>query len=510
VLAPFEAVSRLALDTETAGDSLRLVQLSDGNSPPVILDAQKVDLKATLVSLLETKKLILQNACFDLRILQNAFNLKIPTKRVFDTYVASALLTNTSVTQEERRRRKRRDWSPNRLESIVRRILGVELDKTHQDSDWSVDLSLLENASMLAYAANDVRHLHALRLHLEGELETAGLLPVYELERDLILCITEMSLTGLPVDVAALKRLYAEALEISAKEEARLLKTLNCEINPRSRKAQLLPALQALGLTIDGAPLASTDKKFLRLIDQADHPAAVAVLDWSVANEEAKQLKTWLGLVDQEKGWVWPELNQFGTISHRFVYKRPNMQQVKKSALRSIITAPAGEIIVRADFKTLELIIAAVLYNETEILEQLRRGVDLHTLTASVLFHVCINSVTEEQREVGKVTNFSLLYGRSLEEYVRALRRADVEMTQEEMRRAYSDFDLAWPNWAAHRKTLGLMIGRRTHPRETRSLYGRRILLDESLSNRELRGALLNYRVQSTASDMLKMTMLYA
>jgi DNA polymerase-1 len=508
VLAPFQAAPSIALDTETTNDALRLVQLSDGQSPPVILEAQKIDLKAELVPLLKTKKLIVQNSRFDLHVLKSAFGVDIPAEHVFDTFVASALLTNVSVTQEERRRRKRRDWSPNRLESIVNRTLGVELDKSHQDSDWSIDLTLPENAPMLEYAANDVRYLHAVQLHLQGALETEGLLPVYELERDLIPCIIEMSEAGIPIDVDALKRLYAETLEITGKEESRLLKLLRREVNPRSRKKQLLPALQALGLTVDGVPIASTDKKVIPLIDQTDHPAMTAILDWSIANEEAKQLKSWLTLVDQEKDWVWPEINQFGTMTHRFVYKKPNMQQIKKSVLRSIITAPAEELIVRADFKTLELIIAAVLYSETAILEQLARGVDLHTLTASVLFHNRIEDVTKEQRSIGKVTNFSLLYGRSLEEYKRALRRGGVEMTETEMTQAYADFDLAWPNWATHRKTVTVLIGRRTHPKETRSLYGRRILLDASLSNRELRGALLNYAIQSTASDMLKMAIL--
>jgi DNA polymerase I-like protein with 3'-5' exonuclease and polymerase domains len=507
-LAPLREVKSLALDTETANDTLRLVQLSDGALPPVILDAQKVDLKTDLPPLLKSKELIVQNARFDLRILKDAFGLEIPTRQVFDTYVASALLTNTSVTQEERRRRKRRDWAPNRLESIARRTLGVELDKTHQDSDWSADFTAPENEPMLAYAANDVRHLHAIRLHLAGALEADGLLPVYELERDLIPCITEMSLTGLPVDVGALKTLYSGACAVAAMNERRLLESLKCTINPRSRKKQLLPALQALGLTVEGAPIASTDKKVLPLIDQADHPVVKAVLAWSIVNEEAKQLKTWLGLADQDKGWVWPEISQFGTMTHRFVYKKPNLQQVKKDIHRAMIIGPDGELIIRADFKTLELIIAAVRYGETTILEQLVRGVDLHRLTASTLFHVDLKDVSDKQRDIAKTTNFSLIYGRSLEEYIRALRRAAVDMTQEEMAQAYHDFDLAWPKWAAYRMSLGLMIAHRKHSRETRSLYGRRILLDESLSNRELRGALLNYRIQSTGSDMLKMTML--
>ena len=42
-------------------------------------------------------------------------------------------------------------------------------------------------------------------------------------------------------------------------------------------------------------------------------------------------------------GTSYPAIFQFGTITHRFTYKRPNFQQLKKSSLRSIVTAPKGK-----------------------------------------------------------------------------------------------------------------------------------------------------------------------
>ena len=74
---------------------------------------------------------------------------------------------------------------------------------------------------------------------------------------------------------------------------------------------------------------------------------------------------------------------------------------------------------------------------------------------------------------------------------------------------AYYAFDDLWVNLANYRERSARTIAMRQHKREIRSMYGRRILLDEALSLRELRGAFLNYPIQTTASDLLKMTMLF-
>jgi DNA polymerase I-like protein with 3'-5' exonuclease and polymerase domains len=452
ILASLNGASSIALDTETSNDKLRLLQLCDGTNPPVILDIPSEDIKAAVVEFLRGRELIIQSSKFDLRVLREALGIEISVARVFDTYIASALLTNTKVT-EELKKQRRRNWHPNSLESIAQRILGITLDKTFQKADWSVDLSLPENAPMLAYAVDDVRYLHAIRLHQEAELESQKLRPVYELERDLVPCVNAMSEAGLCLDIEEVRHRAAEALELTARREAMLLSLLKRKINVRSRKAQLLPALQELGITFKGEELTSTDKKILPLVDQKDHPVILAVLEWSSVNEEAKQLAQWPKWMDEEN-IVRPQLNQFGTVTGRFTYSEPNLQQVKKSALRSIITAPPGYLILRADFKTIEIILAAVRYGETAILEQVAAGADLHTVTAAVLFHCSLEDVTRAQREMAKTTNFSLLYGRSLESYITACRLAKITDSVEELERIYCDFDKAWPKWAATKRWL--------------------------------------------------------
>lgn len=80
---------------------------------------------------------------------------------------------------------------------------------------------------------------------------------------------------------------------------------------------------------------------------------------------------------------------------------------------RSAFVADPGHYLVAIDFKQIEYRIAAGLSHETRIIEGFARGVDYHTLTASVIFSVPPEKVTEKQRDIAKTFNFGLNYGQS-------------------------------------------------------------------------------------------------
>ena len=86
---------------------------------------------------------------------------------------------------------------------------------------------------MRRYAEDDVRYLHRARLELRVQLELAELLKVYELERDLVPCVALMNDNGVRVDPPALAALHQRALELTAREEARVLKILARPVHPK-------------------------------------------------------------------------------------------------------------------------------------------------------------------------------------------------------------------------------------------------------------------------------------
>jgi ribonuclease D len=153
----------VAVDTETLGlnihrDRLCLVQLSsgDGNAHLVQFDGKNVDaprLKALLTDASVLK--IFHYARFDVAVLEQ--NLGVVTGPVYCTKIASKLVR----TYTDR----------HGLKDLCAELVGVELSKQQQSSDWA---AATLSQQQLAYAASDVLYLHALKERLDAMLEREG------------------------------------------------------------------------------------------------------------------------------------------------------------------------------------------------------------------------------------------------------------------------------------------------------------------------------------------------
>ena len=161
--ADFNPGSSVAIDTETLGlkparDKLCLVQISsgDGNAVLVQMDRMKYDaphLKALLANPKVLK--IFHFARFDVAVLKQY--LDVDTAPLFCTKIASKLVR----TYTDR----------HGLKELVRELLGIDLNKLQQSSDWGAH-SLTD--AQKAYAAEDVVYLHELKQRLEQMLEREG------------------------------------------------------------------------------------------------------------------------------------------------------------------------------------------------------------------------------------------------------------------------------------------------------------------------------------------------
>jgi len=150
----------VAVDTETMGldvrrDRLCLVQLSRGDGSA---DVVKVGVGQTsapnLAALLADPKVLklFHYGRFDMGVLCHTF--AVMASPVYCTKIASKL----ARTYTDR----------HGLKDLVKELLGVEISKQQQSSDWGTG-ALSE--AQLAYAASDVLHLHALKERLDAMLE---------------------------------------------------------------------------------------------------------------------------------------------------------------------------------------------------------------------------------------------------------------------------------------------------------------------------------------------------
>lgn len=152
----------IAIDTETMGldpyrDRLCLVQLSEGDGRAVLLqfnnDYQAPELKRLLAD--ESVLKIFHFGRFDMAVLKHFFG--VMPRPVYCTKVASRL----ARTFTDR----------HGLKDLTRELLGIELSKQQQSSDWGAPELTTEQ---LNYAASDVLHLHALREKLDAMLQREG------------------------------------------------------------------------------------------------------------------------------------------------------------------------------------------------------------------------------------------------------------------------------------------------------------------------------------------------
>jgi len=179
----------VAVDTETMGliprrDRLCLVQLSAGDGDchlvrfaPGAYDAPR--LKALLAD--ETVTKLFHFARFDIAVL--AAYLGVVCRPLYCTKIASKLA--------------RTNLDRHGLKDLCRDLLGIELSKQQQLSDWGADT--LTDAQM-AYAAADVLHLHALRDRLDALLAREGRGALAASAFDFLPAVAEMDLKGWTVE----------------------------------------------------------------------------------------------------------------------------------------------------------------------------------------------------------------------------------------------------------------------------------------------------------------------
>lgn len=161
--ADYEAGAAIAIDTETLGlnplrDRLCVVQISRGDGSADVVQIlpggpEPVMLKRILSDPAVEK--IFHFARFDLAVLFHALGV-MPTP-VYCTKIASKL-TRTYTDRHG-------------LKDVVRELVGIDLSKQQQSSDWGAETL---SAAQIEYAASDVLHLHTARIRLDEMLAREG------------------------------------------------------------------------------------------------------------------------------------------------------------------------------------------------------------------------------------------------------------------------------------------------------------------------------------------------
>ena len=175
----------VAVDSETLGlkplrDRLCVVQLSAGDGDAHLVQIPKKDIKApNLAALMANDKVtkIFHYARFDVAVIKHY--LGVDTTPVYCTKIASKL-TRTYTDRHG-------------LKDLSRELLGVDMSKQQQSSDWAAEELSKEQK---AYAASDVLHLHGLKEILDKRLAREGRTHLAQAAFDFLPIRADLDLAG--------------------------------------------------------------------------------------------------------------------------------------------------------------------------------------------------------------------------------------------------------------------------------------------------------------------------
>ncbi|HSX29939.1 MAG TPA: DNA polymerase I [Candidatus Saccharimonadales bacterium] len=318
-------------------------------------------------------------------------------------------------------------------------------------------------------------------------------------------------------------QLNGEYLEVMAKEfekkigviERRIYAQAGQEFNISS-PAQLGTILyEKLGLPTAGVKKGKTGystgaAELIKL--KTLHPIAEAILEYREFTKlKSTYLDTLPKLVDAD-GKLHTTYDLDVAATGRLSSRDPNLQNIPTrteigNAIRRAFVPAPGNVFVSADYNQFELRLSAVMANDTELIEDFNKDVDVHTKTAAQVYSVPMDQVDKDMRRRAKVVNFGILYGMSPHGLSAATGMTFVEAKQ------FIDryFELRKPI-RTYIDTI-VEIGRKQGYVET--IFGRRRptpdLTSSNFAVREAaKRAAMNMPIQGTEADLMKLAMLAA
>ena len=260
--------------------------------------------------------------------------------------------------------------------------------------------------------------------------------------------------------------------------------------------------------TPSGSP--STDEEVLQKLAE-DYPLPKILLEYrGMAKLKSTYADKLPKMVNPKTGRVHTNYAQAVAVTGRLASNDPNLQNIpirtaEGRRIREAFVAPAGSVIVSADYSQIELRIMAHISEDANMLKAFADGEDIHRATAAEIFGVGLGDVTSEQRRYAKVINFGLIYGMSAFGLAGNL---GIERSAAQMY-----IDKYFQRFAGVKQYMDATRMEAKEQGYVETVFGRRLWLPEINSPNGPRRqgaerAAINAPMQGTAADLIKLAMI--
>ena len=240
-----------------------------------------------------------------------------------------------------------------------------------------------------------------------------------------------------------------------------------------------------------------------------EHPIVKDILEYRQLAKLKSTYADGLGAVIAEDGRIHSTFNQTITATGRISSTEPNLQNIPVRMelgrlIRKVFVPEEGYVFLDADYSQIELRVLAHMSGDEMLIRAYREAQDIHRLTASQVFHVPFDEVTDLQRRNAKAVNFGIVYGISSFGLSQ-----DLSITKKEAADYINKYFETYP------KIKGFLDGQIEMAKEKGyvvTMFGRRRPVPELKSSNFMQRAFgervaMNSPIQGTAADIIKIAM---
>ena len=394
----------------------------------------------TVITLIESsgKTIIAHNSKYDLKVIHRFSNIML--MNVYDTMIVERVITNGLQIK----------WPS--LVDLVEKYPMVIISKEERESFYAENFTGTITNEQLNYACRDVMYLEDILTKQMEIVEELKLKKIVDLEMKLVPVVATMEITGVLIDVNKWMELDAKAKDDAILYKSKLIEYFSSKIDFSKyenalemaneikitelfkRKKDRVASEMITGdgikeafantvnlnshnqmkilLALSGVPVKATNEKILTKYKDKYEVVQLLLSLRGLAKKISTYGLKFLENIHPNTGRIHSDFDQVRASSGRFGSSNPNLQNIPaEKEYRESFIASKGNMIVAVDYSQQEYRIAGEISNDTVIIDAYQKGVDMHTVTASLMYDKEIEDVTKDERNSAKTMNYAILYG---------------------------------------------------------------------------------------------------
>jgi DNA polymerase-1 len=438
---------------------------------------------------------------YDWHVLQN---IGISLNKIsFDTLLASYLLNPQN---------RRHNLDQLTLEEFQK--VKIPIDALIGKGKHEISMNDVPIEKVKDYCCEDIEYTIKLKTLFAKRIEEKHLKQLlYEIEIPLLLILGQMERDGIYLDVEKLETLKTVILEQIDKIKLEIFSEIGEEFNLNSPKQLSAILFDRLNMKVKGKKPSdgSTSADVLEEL-ALDYPIADKILKYRGLEKLRSTYIEALPLsVNPQTHRIHCTFNQSVTATGRLSCQDPNLQNIpirskEGNIIRScFIPEKKDYSYLGADYSQIELRLLAHFSNDPELIHAFLQGKDIHRYTASLVYDLPIEWITDEMRSAAKTVNFGIIYGQTSYGLSKQL-KISLKDANDFIKRYFERYPKIG-EYLEHSREIARKTGYAT------TLTGRqRPIAEMTNQNPSIRAAAerlaVNTPLQGTAADLIKMAMI--